>query len=203
MSSNTSIMSDGLTRQRRNLILISILLWFLQFGGVKVGKLSILGIEFEHFSNSSAVYVALWLGWLYFLIRYYQYFAQEGIPKLIKAYGDTMDLICSPTIRKLVLASHPHDIREDCGLHTLKKWDWTYHGQEEIGQDATGELKLNNYTMKISKWILWKEIIRSIWSISVNQSAITDYILPLVLAGCVLINGYSGWEGSFYDVLLK
>ncbi|WP_126798616.1 hypothetical protein [Aliidiomarina soli] len=201
MARSVEPMSDGLLRQRRNLFALSALIWFLKFGEVEIDKLSFLGIEFKTFSNPDAIYVAIWLAWFYFAFRYYQYFVQEGFPKLYAAYTDLLDEICAPKVTRLVRKEYPNDFREDCGYRTLKKWKWVYHGQQQTGQDkGSGEMTVENFEMQFSPWWLWKEILWSIWHIVINRSVVTDYILPILLALYILVTAWSGWEGGISEI---
>jgi len=63
--------SEGLSRQRRNLLVVSSLIAFFNFAGVKISKLSILGLEFSSFERPEALFVAIWLLFLHFLFRYW------------------------------------------------------------------------------------------------------------------------------------
>lgn len=60
-------------RQRRNLIVISLVLLFAETSGISVPQLNILGIEIK-LDNPNAVIYWLWGGYLYWLLRYYQFF---------------------------------------------------------------------------------------------------------------------------------
>ena len=84
-------MSSDLLRQRRNLMIFSSILWFLKYAEIEITKFSILGIEFSSFKNPNSVYVAIWIAWIYFAVRYYQYFLQEGFPNLKNVYAQVLE----------------------------------------------------------------------------------------------------------------
>lgn len=183
-------MSDALLRQRRNLLVLSLLIAFLTYANVELGKLSVLGIEFAHFERPEAVRHALWIGWIYFLFRYVQHFYQEGRHRLAEVFWGTLDEFSQPMIKRLVLDEHPDDFRENCNFRTLRKWGWVYHGQEKAGRDQVGQEKINNFEMPIAPAKLWREIAMSIFTVTFAKSAGTDYLLPFIVAATTAI--YAG-----------
>lgn len=66
-----------LLRQRRSLLGASLLLLFLYYGDVQLSALSLQGAQIE-IRNEYAVTQLVWAIWLYFLIRYYQYYRTHG-----------------------------------------------------------------------------------------------------------------------------
>ena len=60
-------------RQRRNLIAISLVLLFAETTGIRVEHLDILGIAIELDSPKSVI-SWLWVGYVYWLLRFYQFF---------------------------------------------------------------------------------------------------------------------------------
>jgi len=64
---------QGFIRQRRNLILISLILLFVEVAEVSFNKINLLGNELT-ISNPDVVTYSLWVAFIYWLIRYYQYF---------------------------------------------------------------------------------------------------------------------------------
>jgi len=78
MALESSEIREGFIRQRRNLILISILLVFAQFsGGLLLEKLNVFG-NTATLTNPIKLETLLWIGFCYLLIRYYQYFHYSG-----------------------------------------------------------------------------------------------------------------------------
>ncbi len=77
-------MTEDLRRQRRNLLVVSGLLWFKKLAGLTVASVSVLGTSFN-LDRPDAIAVALWLLWVYAVIRYAQYFWEDGWPRLTQA----------------------------------------------------------------------------------------------------------------------
>src|SRR5229473_4667064 len=76
----------GFVRQRRSVIAASVILFFYESSGIRVDKITILGNTFP-IANPNWVPAAVWLLWLYFLVRYYQYF--RDLPK--REFSETWD----------------------------------------------------------------------------------------------------------------
>lgn len=73
---NTNDMSNGMLRQRRNFMGISIFVPFYLTSGLEVKKITILGNE-ALVKNPQVLTYSLAVIFLYFAIRYYQYFLEE------------------------------------------------------------------------------------------------------------------------------
>ncbi|WP_193164098.1 hypothetical protein [Microbulbifer hainanensis] len=195
-------MSDGLLRQRRNLILISSLLIFLRFSKVEISKLSFLGVEFGSFENPSAIYVALWIVWGYFLIRYYQYFMQEGFNESVVKFSEALSEKSRRVIKAAVDKDYPDNTGGEVDFFLLKNWMWIYHGQESNGIPSGHDgHRLENFHFRFQRRKLVRPVIMSIYTTVVNRSAFTDYYMPLLIAVFALAYGFSGWDGSLVGAL--
>lgn len=189
-------MSSDLLRQRRNLVLFSSILWFLKFAEIEIDKFSIIGIEFSSFKNPHSLFIALWIAWIYFAIRYYQYFVQEGLPCFSAVFREILDNKSIKKIDSLVKNKFPQNIRKDVPYTILKKWNWEFSGQIDHGADGMGGTNIENFKMKIAKWHLLPEIIYTFFHIILNRSVFTDYFLPIIIAMIALFYCFSGWDGS-------
>jgi hypothetical protein len=195
-------MSEGLLRQRRNLIITCTLLWLLKYGGVSFSKLSFAGFDI-HFNRPEALYVCLWISFWYFLYRYYQYFSDEGVTKLAKVFLESTVIYCNPAIRALVKELHPHS--NDAGLYeftTLRQNGWVYRGQN-LQPDENGRVsKSEDIALAISPKKLVKPIFKAYAETIFRNSVATDYLLPFVLA--IIVIWYSAgadWNGGLYQLV--
>lgn len=68
---------ENFTRQRRNLLLISLVVLFAEMSEIEIHKISILGNEVL-FKNPESILIILWVALIYWLVRYYQYFRDIG-----------------------------------------------------------------------------------------------------------------------------
>ena len=78
-NSNQYDISPALLRQRRNLLIVSMLLLFLKMSGAELQSISLVGLK-ATFKNPEAVLLFLQFFLCYFFYRYYLYIIQE--PKL-------------------------------------------------------------------------------------------------------------------------
>jgi len=76
-------------RQRRNLMVVSLALIFVEFAELTVTKVSLFGNELT-VSNPMAVNSALWIGYFYWLWRYYVYFHDLGDKGFLSTYQRQM-----------------------------------------------------------------------------------------------------------------
>lgn len=199
-----SEMSDGLLRQRRNLFISSVILWFMKFGGVTISKASFSGLDFS-VTNDFAIYTACWIAFTYFLFRYYQYFAEEGTAQLGKALAAELERYCNPTIQNFVKSLRPDekDTNFRPGYSHVKQRGWQYHGQT-VHLDERGGQHLKNFSIDIPRKILIKDELLAYLEIALRKRVVTDYILPFVVAFAVLAYcGEGSWKGSFVHLIFQ
>lgn len=167
---------------------------------VKLTKVSMLGFDLE-FKNPDALYVAIWIGFWYFLYRYYQYFASEGIHRLREVFGHAFDTKCEPIIRGIVRKEYPLTTSPHFTYSILKSWGWVFHGQHSAGFEETSETP-TDFRLPVSRWMLRRGIAKAVLEGVLRSSVVTDYILPFGVAAFVLwYCGKSNWQGSLVWLL--
>lgn len=83
----------GFRLQRRNFVILSVLLLFYYYSEATVRKIALGGVYVE-FGNQRALLEFGWAIWIYFLIRYFQYFYVYGFKQYLEVY----DEVCKSTI---------------------------------------------------------------------------------------------------------
>lgn len=83
----------------------------------------------------------------------------------------------------------------------MKKWNWKYSGQINLGQNTYGEEDVENFELKINRLKLFPEIVLSLINVVLNRSAFTDYFLPILIAIITLFYCFLGWDGSVVNSL--
>ena len=206
MRNDIKPMSEHLHRQRRGLIVTSVILCFMKYGGITINRISILGIEIQ-FANIHALYLFIWIIWLYFLIRYYQFFMQEGLMNIKLSYWDKFRELSRTKITKIVKDIYPRSVGgfDSYNWYNLEKINWRirrYSGIEKIKKDPYANTEQFVFAMDISLFSLWKEILKSYYHVIVNRTVITDYVLPLAVAAFVFIycNFIGDWTGSIINI---
>ena len=197
-------MGDDLRRQRRNLIIMCLLLLFMKYGGVTINKLSVFGAEII-LSNVLAIYVVLWLIWLYFLVRYSQYFWQEGLTILKSAIREATKTFCSPKVAELARRNYKPSIYNLTmfNYNYMKKINWYTRefSDREIETDELGSPIGNRVSFSIKIWSLWKELLRSYYQVIIKQSMGTDYFFPFIFSLLVFYYcNYGDWQGNLFNI---
>lgn len=74
------MMDDSLLRQRRNLILVSVLICGIELSGADIGKISLAGLNFDSAAvkRPEVIYYLIWVIWFWFFTRFMQYFTFEA-----------------------------------------------------------------------------------------------------------------------------
>ncbi|MCU7843311.1 MAG: hypothetical protein KZQ93_05680 [Candidatus Thiodiazotropha sp. (ex Monitilora ramsayi)] len=200
---NIDPMSDGLTRQRRNLISISCILIFLKFAGVEISELTFLGLDFSKLGNPSALYLVIWVFFGYFLFRYYQYFSQEGKARLSRYYYEEMNKHVMNRSRELA-----NNVKEGANFHpnqlsTLKSDKWVIRVTHSGVKNDAGERDPIVEYVKFPINELKKYRVVSFLNINFHTSAMTDYILPFLVATVALIYCFSGSTSSLHEAIVN
>lgn len=194
MTNDTDFIRRGFVSERRNLLVASFVLFFYQASGIVIEEINFFGNRAK-VSDPYWVSLSLWIFWLYFLIRLYQYFRDipdkgikasynQKIGKLIKNLAEerfARIFVPSESYKRLkpqfnfgrsdVLFSSP-------SYWQLKMWA-TVHYQLETGSRAEEKaekvLELN-----------WKHLLlpnlMAFLHIALNTRLATEYMLPFVVA---------------------
>ncbi len=106
----TNMDEDGFVRQRRNLILASLLLIFTQGTGLTLTELNVLGNKAE-LQRYLAVEPILWLAWFYLSLRYWQAFKESGKPTFTAyATGELNRLLLNYVAKRIGSSKVPKEV---------------------------------------------------------------------------------------------
>lgn len=128
------LIHEGFVRQRRNLITISLVLFFVQFGEVTIQEIKAVETTLL-INHPNAVTWALWVAFFYWLYRYYVYFHDVGD----KGFRDTQRtrlavLVLRWVKKKFATDSTWKDKRIENVIEFLKK-------REGVSQSVTSDLQ--------------------------------------------------------------
>lgn len=102
-----------------------------------------------------------------------------------------LDKECKPLIRAIVNKEYPDFKSEgDFSYRLLQLRDWNFQGQ------GRREDILYPQEMPIKQRWLWRGIVRAYLHVIFVHNVVTDYILPFLLAGGVLLY-YFVWDAVF------
>lgn len=193
----TEEQDGGFVRQRRNLLIVSLVLLFSEISSLSIEKLNVLGNELS-IGEPRAVSGALWILGVYWLWRFYTY----SRPRVANAISGTIyhrvEEICLPTAIATVLRLHPH-FRERFGeLPDLEPkfeiTNYTFYGQMRDYLDMEVEISKNAGTptraisqslgktrLRITGSELASLRIRAWIHMIIHTQQFSDYLLPYVL----------------------
>lgn len=99
--SNGNPLRDAFLRQRRNLMIVSLVLLFVEAAELTINELNLLGNPLI-LKNPATITYALWVGFGYWLWRYYVYFYDLGDKGFLRTYHERMlYLVPRIALRKL------------------------------------------------------------------------------------------------------
>lgn len=201
-------------RQRRNLLVASLILAYLSLSGATVADVHLPGLSISP-KREGVLFVFLWLIWTYFLIRYWQYF-ELFRPKIIKsAFELKLAVLVESKVDRFIKSSEiesfnalTHSLMYYTGafpafLHAHKhsiptfRVDWEYHRQAETGGDQKRrtEFKVSEFHSEVAEAERYSKA---------RLPYVTDYYFPYLIA---LISCGFGmfipWSGSPLWALLR
>lgn len=179
--SNIQGLSPGLHRQRRNLILISTVILFLDFADADIKGIKLIGLDIS-LGKPEVINYFLLAFLFYFLIRYYQYLCQESDLKIKKEFYTKLYLLTYQKVHTLKNQCHP-DTESYDGTYDFRKMKKISTFQREatfLYPNDEGKNETKKFNVDIKKFIL--DYILSGLHILINRSYLTDYFLPIILA---------------------
>lgn len=160
-------MSADLLRQRRNLLVTSLILIAINLAGAKLkSDVSVLGAAIE-FSNPERIVWGVWILWAYFLIRYWQYLSE--VPD--KGFQKGMEIWIFERYQSI----HT-DPNSQPSLTWTSNMNWTLMDGTYIdGRWVTKPMSIKGW-----KKAAWST--RAFLSNAIRTPRFTDYLLPFLVA---------------------
>lgn len=181
-------LSNGLLRQRRNLMLSSSVLLFLGLADAELNSIQILGFS-ASFGRPEAVVYGLVAVALYFLYRYWLYLIQEPGRGLRNEFYRRLNLSAKAKVIALRDLQYPDganlEILEKLGARKSGKLSWTImvvSGADGGGGNTSGDLE-------IFLKDVWQEAVKSVFMACIARSYFTDYVFPFLMATAAVAAG--------------
>jgi len=190
--------NEGFVRQRRNLMIVSLVLLFSEATDLKVEKLSAFGTELL-VGQPQAVTTALWIAALYWLIRFYQYSHDEYTGAISLAVKDRVVQISAPVALRKLLHEEPKLIVPGTvkaipitapSIFESSKLSNVLEVQLQIGTPSANE-GIGSRTIRIDGADLYWLRLRGWIYVILHTALFTELVLPyMVFALPVLYAGY-------------
>ena len=183
------------------MLAISIALVFIKFSGVQIQELIFLGINFGTLENPQAIYVGIWILYFYFLVRYYQYYMQEGRAKL----QDAINAIIEPKLQRIAMnicSQTSEDATYEPGnLLSMRHAKWVLKITYKHHYDVSGESQRSVKRVAITRPQLIGSYGGSILYVILNRSEATDFVLPFLVAALAFGYCFAGAESGLLEVI--
>ncbi len=202
---NESQLRDAFTRQRRNLMAVSLILLFIEVADVAISPTGTLfGIPIT-IGNPVAVTWALWIGFAYWLWRYSVYFHDLSDRGFLKAYRHRLEYLVHRIARRRVkddsriaeaLAKKGLKLTKVLGAGTVDLNPWRYQVRVTFSASKTDQPGLSYqrddlYTVDDVKSMLLANL-RAWMHVILIRHLFSEYLLPFVVAGSpILYNAYT------------
>jgi len=191
-------------RQRKNLMITSLLMMIYVWIGFELNKLNVLGNEIT-INNSGSVEIILWIVFAYFLIRYLQYFLVIEKTELSSMYHVLMDkhikirainaqkkkaisdiLKDDPTAKNFL-----HTVRE-CSIMERSHHKWLIKVQGSIAYEyASGAARsrgIGSLEWAVLGLHLYYPKLKSLCKVIFFTPYFTEYFLPFLFSAGAIIS---------------
>ena len=177
-------LQTAFVRQRRNLIIITIILAIIEIADLRLKTINILGNVFD-IGHPEVIPWFLWTAFGYFLLRYSQYLNSLQNVSIKRDYKKQLEIFSNAEVSDLIyrregirmFAITDRIVNEENNIIT----NIVIHAKYEIDNNT----KHKEYEFKGVKLLLLK--FKTIKYLVIESHIITEYILPFILAGILLI----------------
>ena len=186
-------------RQRRNLIIISLVVLFAELSGIEVKKVNVFGNEVL-VDNPELVNLTIWIALFYWFLRYYVYFRSINDKGFITQFWIRMDkyvtkvgikkMFRDPEWKNKITTEQKKRIKSSISeIHSIfgRSFGEGYRlGLETFTKtDGSDSLLAPGATIKISMEVSGIELvfpaIKATINVFINTPVFTEYILPFVI----------------------
>lgn len=191
MEDKEKLIYDNFIRQRRNLMAISLVLFFYISSGIVIDTINILGNSFK-VSSPSHVGGVLYIVWGYFLLRYYQYFRHLPLTEIRLEYFKKMDKNISIVGVKLAKKVYKNSDKFLSNINVFRKEKkWMVGMYVDITDETPSYLRKDREEINIDTKHLIMPRLKASFHIAINTRVITEYFLPFLVALLpILYGGY-------------
>lgn len=190
---------EGFVRQRRSLVAVSLAWLLYQTSGVVIDHLNVFGNKLD-LKTPELAGTVLWVAWLYFLLRYYQYFRDLPDKGVSTAFGarliTLMRKVARNEIKRQCKLKGPWQPVDEIELEKARidtigsyKRFWEFRVTELVAIISPNNRPLHQFsgkTIKVEGSRLIAAKLRSAAHVSLNTRFLTEYYLPFVLAAAPL-----------------
>jgi hypothetical protein len=184
----------GFIRQKRSLIIISLILLFYYTAGVEFEKITVSGAQMT-IKNHNSIPHFLWTFWGYFFWRYYQYFniTTEEKRRLSQSFINKLALYAQKMSKKEILKRYDEsdfDVIDPINISLSKKGIW--HRNIRIAGWLKGEENLcaankHNRIMDILVIKLIPSMLLAAVHVTFRTPYFTEFLMPFVIGASPLL----------------
>lgn len=172
----TQALSDKFVRQRRNILVVSIIIILYKAGDINIDVINILGNQIK-IGDNRVVVAGLVVAFLYFMWRYYTACREAlGIRQFRSACVEWAEKKCARSLEKKYLKNSDQYIQVD--NIERRKWHLVYKLTKKQ-TNTFGEQDTHEVTV-IYRYIAYK-IVAPIFT-TLNTSTFSEYVLPYLVA---------------------
>lgn len=175
-------LNDDFVRQRRNLIISTIFVYFIHHTTIEIDKLSIFGISFDIVNKSNDLLIMIYTIWIYFFYRYMQYIYDIGMGVFVDKFKSVKNNEFNKIICPYIEKEKPEAINfRDTLIHLEKKDNSYFYNGRLKPINENFNLQSRKFKLEIPKSLIYRAYLISTVEIVFFKSTFTDILLPSFL----------------------
>ncbi|WP_419766343.1 MAG: hypothetical protein ACNI28_06185 [Arcobacter sp.] len=182
MWENDKGLNNDFIRQRRNLIISTMFVFFIHHTTIEIDKLSIFGISFNIVHKSNDLLIMIYIIWIYFFYRYSQYFYDIGNGVFIGSFKSVNAKEINKIVCPYIKQEEPDAINIFGSPIRIENKNNKYFYSGELKQIVVNNIpQERRFTLEIPKKLIYKVYFKSLLEVIFFKSTFTDTILPIIM----------------------
>lgn len=201
------LVQEYFVKQRRNIILISLVILLSEYLGFKIEKINILGNQID-VENPQNFCQLLWVVWVYFLWRFYSYLNSLGDLGFAYSFRNTMSLLLHEAAKekaqndpsKFLISTSGHNCKVGSHLFGIKYLDKfsAKVGIEILGEPPYVSIR-ENIGVPLGFNVLFIAYCKFFFGIIFKSHLSSEYILPFFIASSPVFYAISQIVFNFFS----
>ena len=182
MFNDKSNLNDDFIRERRNLIISTVFLFFIHHTTIEIEKLSLFGISFDIVNKSNDLLTMIYIIWVYFFYRYLQYIYDIGLRVFVDKFNSVHAQRINKIICPYIKQKQPDAINlRDSPIYLENKNNKYFYSGELKSVVINNRPEERRFELEIPKKLIYESFLKSVIEIILFKSAFTDILLPIIM----------------------
>jgi len=152
------------------------------FAKISIGQVSVLGTNLV-IGNPDVVHGFMWVSWIYFFVRYWQFIAEKEDLEIISSFQSKKESLIRSKIQTIIERKATTENRSYVNYFSnpIERKGFVWKTSLQVIDSNSGSVAAAG-DLKIPIFTVIKCFVFSLIHISIFRPKITEYVLPFILA---------------------